>query len=459
MNTKTISTDLKIPCALEAEKYVIGSIILENQVAPDAFELLTEENFFDSKHKIIFKQMEDLYESGEPIDSISLYEELNKANKLNEAGGASYLSQLTMNISSPANLDYYARIILEKWIKRRLIVESNEIIKKASLQQEDVFDLLSYAEENIFSISTQIHKKSAMDVKDGFRELLNHIEAIKSGKNDYAISTGFYDVDEVIGGLKKSDLIILAARPSMGKSALALKVAKNVNIPVAFFSMEMSNIQLSSRLLAFETHYTPHDFLSGKIRNEDGADLLRIVSKYSNKIYIDDTPGLDPIRLRSKARRLKQQKDIGLVVVDYLQLMTAHADSREQEISKISRNLKSMAKELNVPVLALSQLNRAVESRSDKKPQLSDLRESGSIEQDADIVMFLYRPEVYGITMVDGESTENKAHVIISKHRNGPIGDKWVKFDKSRANFDNLERFERNYEPINSYHQKEELPI
>lgn len=445
MNTKTANTDLKIPQSLEAEKYVLGSILEDNRVAPDVFEILTEENFFNKRHMIIFQQMLDLYEQNEPIDSISLYESLHKANKLSEAGGAAYLSSLTVGISSAQNADYSARIILEKWIQRKIITVSDDIKDKAIKQQSDVFDLLSYAEENIFSISTQIQKKSAIEVKTGFMEVLNHIESIKSGKNDYAISTDFYDLDKILGGLKKSDLIILAARPSMGKTALALKIARNVNVPVAFFSMEMSNIQISSRLLAFESNHSPHDFLSGKIKNENSAELLRIVSKYDSKIYIDDTPALDPIKIRSRARRLRQQKNIGLIVVDYLQLMTSKADSREQEISKISRNLKAMAKELNVPVLALSQLNRAVESRSDKKPQLSDLRESGAIEQDADVVMFLYRPEVYGLTLIDGEPTEDKAQVIVSKHRNGAIGDCWLKFNRNLAKFENYTKEFANY--------------
>ncbi|MBL1212655.1 MAG: replicative DNA helicase [Ignavibacteriae bacterium] len=450
------------PAAVEVEMAVLGAMILDNESVPKAFEVLKPEYFFDKKHRLIFEAMNSLYESNEPIDNVSLYEELRKdsnekINKVEESGGATYISKLSEDISSAANIDYHARVVLEKWILRQLINTAMDIAGSAYEGNRDVFDLLDEAESKIFTISEEGTKESFTSMEKAVKEALELIEAIHSKNvSSFSVATGYFNLDDMLGGFQKSDLIIVAARPSMGKTAFALSVARNAaidhGVPIAIFSLEMSTTQLATRLISAEARINAHSVRTGKFRAEEGAKISRTVHKLSKApIYIDDSPGLTILELRSKARRLKTEKNLGLIIVDYLQLVTSsvRVESREREISIISRSLKALAKELNVPVVALSQLNRAVESRADKKPMLSDLRESGSIEQDADVVMFLYRPEVYGITQYpnDNMSTEGVAEVIVGKQRNGPTGEARLKFIKDYARFENLDLSYGGIEP------------
>ncbi|PKL90321.1 MAG: replicative DNA helicase [Ignavibacteriae bacterium HGW-Ignavibacteriae-2] len=436
------------PAVVEVEQNVLGAMLLDNDAIPKVIEVLKPEHFFDPKHKVIFNSVISLYQSNEPVDTVSLYEELKKEAKVDAAGGIVYISKLSQDISSAANVDYHSRLVLEKWILRQLISTSMEIASSAYEGRDDVFDLLDEAESKIFKISEEGTKESFTSMDKAVKEALELIEAIHSKTlSNVSVPSGFFALDEMLGGFQKSDLVIIAARPSMGKTAFALSFARNAaiehNVPIALFSLEMSTIQLAMRLISAEARINAHSIRTGKFKAEDGAKISRTVHKLSKApIYIDDSPALSVLEMRAKSRRLKAEKNIGMVIVDYLQLMSAgtNVDSREREISIISRSLKALAKELNVPVVALSQLNRAVESTSDKRPMLSHLRESGSIEQDADVVLFLYRPEVYGITAYsDGSPTEGVGEVIISKQRNGPVGDVRLKFLKDYARFENLD--------------------
>jgi replicative DNA helicase len=436
------------PAAPEVEIAVLGAMLMDNDSVPKVIEVLKPEHFSDPRHQFIFSAVQSLYESNEPVTTVSLYEELKRNDKLEDVGGAAFISKLTQDISSAANVDYHARLVLEKWILRQLISTSMEIANSAFEGKEDVFDLLDEAESKIFGISEEGTKESFKSMDKAVKEALELIEAIHSKSlSQVSVPSGYYALDDLLGGFQKSDLIILAARPSMGKTALALSVARNAaiehNVPIAIFSLEMSTIQLATRLISAEARINAHSVRTGKFKAEDGARISRTVHKLSKApIYIDDTPGLSILEMRAKCRRLKTEKNIGLVIADYLQLMSAGGkmESREREISQISRSLKALAKELNVPVIALSQLNRAVESTTDKRPMLAHLRESGSIEQDADVVIFLYRPEMYGITQLsDGTSTEGLAEVIIGKQRNGPTGETKLQFIKDYARFENMD--------------------
>jgi replicative DNA helicase len=442
-----IPADVKPPAVPEVEAAVLGAMLIEKEAVSKAIELLTPESFYLKEHKLIFEAMVHLFQSTEPIDTVTLYNELKKREKLEEAGGIVYMSKLAQNISSAANIEYHAKIILEKEILRGLITTSHNIAREAYSGTEDAFDLLDQAEAQIFAITEKHLKKSYQGMDKAVREALEYIEAIHSNSNTkFSVPTGFYELDDLLGGFQKSDLIIIAARPSMGKTALALTLARNAaidhKVPVGIFSLEMSTMQLVIRMLCAEGRLNAHQVRTGKLPHEEGVKLSRNAHKLIEApIYVDDTPSQSILEIRAKARRLKVEKNIGIIMIDYLQLMTgpAKSESREREISQISRSLKALAKELNIPVIALAQLNRAVETRTDKRPQLSDLRESGSIEQDADVVLFLNRPEVYGIMKDEnGNSNEGVAEVIIGKQRNGPIGDLRLAFIKEYARFENL---------------------
>ena len=457
------------PSALEVEVSILGAMLLDPQAVPKVIETLKAEYFYDPKHKLIFEAMISLFEANEPIDSVSLYEELKKRNKIEASGGPVYISKLAQDVSSAANVDYHAKVVLEKWILRKLISSSMEIATRAYEGTEDVFDLLDSSESKIFEITEAGLKESYKSMDRAVREAIEHIEAIHSKNiSAFSVPTGFFALDEILGGFQKSDLVIVAARPSMGKTAFALSAARNAavdhNVPIAIFSLEMATIQLVTRLICAEARINAHSVRTGKFKAEDGPRISRTAHKLSQApIYIDDTPSQTVLEIRAKARRLKSEKNVGLIIIDYLQLMSSSTrmDSREREISTISRSLKGLAKELNVPVIALSQLNRAVETRSDKRPQLSDLRESGSIEQDADVVIFLSRPEYYGIaSFSDGESTEGIAEVIVGKQRNGPTGEVRMKFIKDFARFENLDIFHSAFEDqIQQSSADEDLPI
>jgi replicative DNA helicase len=446
--SKLIPADVKPPAATDIEASVLGAMMIEREAVPKAIELLSSESFYLKQHKLIFDAMISLFEAGEPIDTVTLYEELKKREQSDAAGGAVYLSKLSQNISSAANIEYHAKIILEKEILRGLITSSHQIAKAAYEGTEDAFDILDQAERKIFEITEAHLKKSFTGMDRAVRDALEYIEAIHSNtKQKFSVPTGFYELDEMLGGFQKSDLIIIAARPSMGKTALALSISRNAavdhKVPVGIFSLEMATMQLVIRMLCAEGRLNAHLVRTGKLPSEEGIKLSKNAHKLiESPLYIDDTPAQTVLEIRAKARRLKAEKNIGMIVIDYLQLMQGptNSESREREISHISRSLKSLAKELNIPVIALAQLNRAVETRNDKRPQLSDLRESGSIEQDADVVVFLNRPEYYGIKnfMDDGTSTEGVAEVIVGKQRNGPTGDVRLAFIKEYARFENL---------------------
>lgn len=451
---KLKSSTKQPPSAVEVEMAVLGAMMIDEEAVPKAIEILKTDSFFDKRNATIFSAISSLYEGGEPIDTVSVYEEIKKEGKLDDVGGAAYISKLTQDVSSAANIDYHARVVMEKWILRRLISSSMDIATLAYEGRDDVFDLLDAAETKIFQISEEGIKESFTSMDKAVKEAWELIEAIHAKKiSTFSVPSGFAELDELLGGFQKSDLIIIAARPSMGKTAFAMSAARNSamdhNVPIGVFSLEMATNQLVTRLISAEARINAHSLRTGKFKAEDGAKVSRIIHKLSKApIYIDDTPGISILELRAKARRLKNEKKIGLLIIDYLQLINPsyNLDSREREISTISRSLKALAKELNIPVIALSQLNRQVETRTDKRPQLSDLRESGSIEQDADVVIFINRPEVYGITQftgedMRGESTEGVAEVIIGKQRNGPIGEVRLRFIKDYARFENLERF------------------
>jgi replicative DNA helicase len=445
---KIIPADVKPPAAPEIEASVLGAMMIEKEAVPKAIELLSPESFYLKEHRLIFEAMASLFDASEPIDTVTLYEELKKREQLEEVGGAVYISKLSQNISSAANIEYHAKIILEKQILRGLITSSHEIAKAAYEGTEDAFDILDEAERKIFEITETHLKKSFQGMDRAVRDALEYIEAIHSNtKQRFSVPTGFYELDELLGGFQKSDLIIVAARPSMGKTAFALTLARNAaiehKVPVGIFSLEMSTMQLIIRLLCAEGRLNAHLVRTGKLPNEEGVKLSRNAHKLiESPIYVDDMPAQTVLEIRAKARRLKAEKNIGMIIIDYLQLMQGptNIESREREISHISRSLKSLAKELNIPVIALAQLNRAVETRTDKRPQLSDLRESGSIEQDADVVLFLNRPEYYGIKTFpdDATPTDGVAEIIIGKQRNGPTGDVRLAFIKEYARFENL---------------------
>jgi len=442
-----IPADVKPPAAPEIEAAILGAMMIEKEAVPKAIELLSAESFYLKEHQLIFAAMLSLFEAGEPVDTVTLYQELQKREQIEAVGGAVYLSKLSQNISSAANIEYHSKIILEKEILRGLISSTHEIARAAYEGSEDAFDILDDAERRIFEITESHLKKSFQGMDRAVRDALEYIEAIHSNtKQKFSVPTGFYELDEMLGGFQKSDLIILAARPSMGKTAFALSLARNAaidhKVPVAVFSLEMATMQLVIRLLCAEGRLNAHLVRTGKLPHEEGVKLSKNAHKLiESPIYVDDTPAQTVLEIRAKARRLKVEKNIGLIVIDYLQLMQgpARMESREREISHISRSLKSLAKELNIPIIALAQLNRAVESRNDKKPQLSDLRESGSIEQDADVVIFLNRPEYYGIMKDEnGNSNEGVAEIIIGKQRNGPVGTVRLAFIKDYARFENL---------------------
>jgi replicative DNA helicase len=471
-NRKTVDlipADVKPPSEPQIEASVLGAMMIEKEAVPKAIEMLTPDSFYLKEHKLIYEAILSLFESNEPIDTVTLYEELKKREQIEEIGGAVYLSKLSQNISSAANIEYHAKIILEKQILRNLITSSHDIARAAYDGVEDAFDILDEAEQKIFGISESHQKKSFESMASIMRNSLNYIEDMhSSNRNIYAVPSGFYDLDEMLaGGFQKTDLVIIAARPSVGKTAFALSLARNAaiehKIPVGIISLEMSTLQLGLRKLSAEAKVNSHLLRTGKLSREDGPKISKAAQRLMEApIYVDDTPAQTVLQVRAKARRLKAEKNIGELVIDYIQLMQGKekSESREREISHISRSLKALAKELNIPVIALAQLNRSVETRTEKIPQLSDLRESGSIEQDADVVIFLYRPELYGIKKDDkGNSLENVARLIIAKQRNGPTGHVDLAFIKEITNFENLfkHRQTEQYQLQKSWHEKEEV--
>lgn len=441
------------PQAKELEEAVLGAVMIEQNAITEVGDILKDESFYVDAHQRIWRAIRMLYQNQAPIDLLTVTEQLKKNGELDAAGGPFYVAQLTNKIGSAANVEYHARVLAEKHIQRMLISTSTEIIKDAYEDTTDVFELLDKAEKNLFSIAENNLKRNSVDISSLLMTELKEMDIRMNNSEDHlnGVATGFIDLDRLTGGWQKSDLVIVAARPAMGKTAFTLALARNAAVDhkkgVAVFSLEMSSAQLVQRLISMETQIPQDAIRRGTLKDYEYQIMTSKIDSLKNApLFIDDTPAINVFELRSKCRRLKQQHDIQMVVIDYLQLMSGTTEgrgggNREQEISQISRALKSMAKELEIPVIALSQLSRAVETRGgDKKPILSDLRESGAIEQDADIVIFLYRGEYYGLeTDADGNNNKDIAEVIIAKHRNGPVASVKTRFIKRFAKFENLD--------------------
>ena len=437
------------PQAPEVEEAVLGALMLERDAYIVVAAILKAESFYKEEHQKIFKVIQHLVANEKPVDLLMVTQELKNRQELDEVGGPIYITQLTSRVASAAHIEFHARIIAQKYIQRELIRISSEIQVKSYDDSMELDDLIDYAEASLFKVTEGNISKESQPIKPLLREAIEKIEEnAKKPDGLSGIPSGFSRLDKITSGWQNTDLMIVAARPAMGKTAFVLSMARNMavlkQVPVAVFSLEMSSLQLVNRLIAAETELGSEKIKSGKLEDWEWELFNRRIKNLENApLYIDDTPALSVFEFRAKCRRLKMQYDIGIVIVDYLQLMTAGNDvkgNREQEVSTISRNLKAIAKEINVPIIALSQLNRSVESRDGKRPQLSDLRESGAIEQDADMVMFIHRPEYYGITQdADGNSLIGVAELIIAKHRNGSVGDVQLAFKASLAKFSNLE--------------------
>ena len=446
------------PQAIDLEEVVLGAMMLEQNALTNIIDILKPEVFYKEAHQKIFSALFDLFSESEPVDILTVTQELKKRGELDVVGGSYYISQLTNRVASAANVEYHARIILEKFLQRELIRISSDIIKDSYEDSMDVFDVLDKAEKELFAVSETNLRRSYDDMPSLVTEAVKQIESARLQEGHISgIPSGFTALDRVTAGWQKSDLIILAARPGMGKTSFVLSMARNMTVdfnkPVAVFSLEMSGVQLVTRLIASEAQLKSDNLRRGDLKDYEWEQLnSRIKTLTDAPLFIDDTPALTVFELRAKCRRLKARHDVQLIIVDYLQLMSAGNDgrgNREQEISNISRSMKSLAKELNVPIIALSQLSRAVETRGgSKRPILSDLRESGAIEQDADMVLFIYRPEYYGLMEDEAQnSTEGLAELIIAKHRNGALEDIPLRFianfakftDYESSGFDNIE--------------------
>lgn len=444
---KSASTFQRLPPQnIEAEQCVLGSILLQAGAMPKAVESLTAEDFYRTEHQLIYAAMVQLFGKGEPQDLITVTNVLKDENNLDKMGGPAYLATLTDIVPVAANIVYYAKIVREKSILRRLISTSTEIASRCYEEQDDIDKLLDETEQNIFKIAQAKSSQSVHPINTVINSAFKEVQKLSERKELITgVPTGFEDFDRKTAGLQPADLIILAARPSMGKTALAMNMVQNAallyKVPVGVFSLEMSKEQLGMRMLCSVGKVDSQRIRTGHIQENDWPKLARAVGMLSDaQIFIDDTPSISVLELRAKARRLKTEHNLGLVVVDYLQLMRGHASTerREQEISEISRSLKAMAKELHIPVIALSQLNRSLESRGDKRPQLSDLRESGAIEQDADVICFIYRDEVYNKS--EANPKRGIAELIIGKQRNGPTGTIELTFLSEFTTFENMAR-------------------
>ena len=435
------------PQSVELEQAVLGALMLEKDAIIDVQEYLSVDTFYSEEHRIIFKAIQDLSFEMKAIDLYTVTERLKAQKELTKVGGAAYLAELTQRVATAAHVEFHAKIIAQKYVQRELIRSATEIQRRSYDEEVDVTELIGFAEQEIFKVSEGNVKRSVLSASDILHKALKQIEAAAKTAGEYnGVRSGFTDIDSITLGWQPSDLIIIAARPSMGKTAFVLTMARNMAVefktPVAFFSLEMSSVQLMNRLIVAETQLNPKDLRTGNLSPAQWSHLEKqTIDLGRAPLYIDDTPALSVYEFRSKARRLKTQHDIRLIIIDYLQLMTAASaetrGNREQEVSLISRTLKAIAKELDVPIIALSQLSRNVENRGgSKRPQLSDLRESGAIEQDADVVAFIHRPEYYGLTTnEDGLSTAGMAEIIIAKHRNGEVTDVPLRFIKEQAKF------------------------
>ncbi|MBP8793163.1 MAG: replicative DNA helicase [Lutibacter sp.] len=439
------------PQALDLEEAVLGAMMIDKKGVDDVIDILHPEAFYKEAHQLIYEAIFVLFQNSEPTDLLTVANQLRKTGNLEAVGGDFYIVGLTQKVSSSAHIEFHARIILQKYIQRKLISISSQIIEEAYDETVDVFDLLDDAETKLFEVTQGNLKKGSEDAQGLVSQAIKKIQEISNKQGMSGVATGFTRLDELTSGWQPSDLVIVAARPGMGKTAFVLSMAKNMAInfgeAVAVFSLEMSSIQLITRMISSETGISSGKLRKGDLESHEWEQLnVKVKNLSKAPIFIDDTPSLSIFDLRAKARRLASQHGIKIIIIDYLQLMTAGSSAngnREQEISTISRNLKALAKELAIPVIALSQLSRAVETRGgNKRPLLSDLRESGAIEQDADIVSFIYRPEYYGITEWDDEERtpcEGQAEFIVAKHRNGGLDNIRLKFTGHLAQFSNLD--------------------
>jgi replicative DNA helicase len=436
------------PQAVDLEEAVLGAILLEKDALNEVIDILSPESFYKESHAKIFRAIKDLFATSNPTDILSVTNYLRSKGELELVGGAYYISNLTNRIISSAQVEYHARIIAQKHILREIIRLCSEALKMAYDETTDVFDLLTKVEGELFSVAVGNIKKNYNRLEDVIKQAIEQIqEASKNSDGVSGVPTGFKDLDRITSGWQKSDMIVIAARPGMGKTAFVLSMARNTavdyNQGVAIFSLEMSSVQLVNRLISSETGISSEKLRKGNLAPHEFQQLHERVGKLSKApLFLDDTPALSIFDLRAKCRRLKRQHDIKMVIIDYLQLMTAGAaakGNREQEISAISRSIKEIAKEIEVPIIALSQLSRSVETRGgSKRPLLSDLRESGAIEQDADIVTFIYRPEYYGLTEdEDGMPTQDRGDIIIAKNRHGSLDTVHLKFIKQFVKFTN----------------------
>ncbi|MFC0780882.1 replicative DNA helicase [Flavobacterium sp. HJSW_4] len=461
------------PQAVELEEAVLGAMMIDKKGVDDVIDILQPDAFYKDAHKHIFEAILQLFTETQPIDILTVSTQLKKNGKLDIAGGDFYLIQLTQKIASSAHIEFHSRIILQKFIQRSLIRISSEIIEESYDESADVFDLLDKAESKLYEVTQGNIKRSSETAQSLVLQAKKKIEEISKKEGLSGVETGFHNLDKLTSGWQPSDLIIIAARPAMGKTAFVLSMARNIAIQyghgVALFSLEMASVQLITRLISSETGLSSEKLRTGKLEAHEWTMLSTKVKDLEKApLFIDDTPSLSIFDLRAKCRRLASQHGIKIIIIDYLQLMTAGGNAkgggnREQEISTISRNLKALAKELNVPVIALSQLSRAVETRgSSKRPLLSDLRESGAIEQDADIVSFLYRPEYYKIEEWDDEEaspTAGQAEIMIAKHRNGGIENIRLKFLGHLGKFDNLDEFTGSYDDLPSKMNHDDNPF
>lgn len=437
------------PQAIDVEEAVLGALMLERDAYIAVGDLLQPESFYKEEHQKIYGVIRDLSMKEKPVDLLMVTQELRNQELLDEVGGPVYIAQLTSRVASAAHIEFHARIIAQKFIQRELIRVSSEIQGKAYDDTMDVDELINMAESEVFKVAEGNIKKETVPIKPVLKEAIDKMqEAAQRPDGLSGVPSGFTRLDRMTSGWQPTDLVIIAARPAMGKTAFVLSMARNMavehNKAVAVFSLEMSALQLVNRLIAAESELGAEKIKKGNLADWEWEVLNKKIKNLDDApLYIDDTPALSIFEFRSKCRRLKMQHDLAVVVVDYLQLMTAGVDtrgSREQEVSMISRSLKAIAKELDVPIIALSQLNRSVESREGKRPQLSDLRESGAIEQDADMVLFIHRPEYYGITEDEGgNSLVGVGELIVAKHRNGAVGDVALRFKKEMAKFCNLD--------------------
>ena len=446
----TDSTGKLPPRATDLEEVVLGALMLEKDAYMNVCDTLVPESFYDPANQLIYEAIQALGMSQRPIDMMTVTEQLRQSENLEKIGGSVYIAELTARVISTAHIEYHAKIIAQKYLARRLIKFAAEVEQEAFDESNDVDDLLQEAEGKLFDISQTQLKREVTQIDPVLNLALEQIQIASNSKTGISgLTTGYHELDRITSGWQNSDLIIIAGRPAMGKTAFVLSMAKNMaidySIPVAVFSLEMANVQLVKRLISNIAELEGEKIKSGHLTDEEWDRLNnRLRAAYSAPLYLDETPSLSITEMRTKARRLVREKGVKLIIIDYLQLMTASGmklGSREQEVSTISRSLKALAKELNIPIIALSQLNRGNETREDKRPVLSDLRESGAIEQDADIVCFVHRPEYYTKATEDAQGNDIRglAELIVAKHRSGAVGDVRLRFTSKFARFENWE--------------------